>query len=566
MAKYLLEELEQIIETIRELSPRYKFLSNKFIVIPRKLYTTDIFGNAKIEPLNGYVNLHSDRFNWEYIFKANAERYPSMILCYFLDVIKNNSAPELYKFQSNYIDKIHSLTEIFENKISLIVLRSMNVPKLYPIIINETSLDELKNKINTELFLLNNELSLNSYRTGIYRDHFGQTIECNGTNFPLNELDKKHIEKNIIKLQNITELLVSNKLKNKFLIEEQAKHEKFDMYYKSYIKDHQITDYIKFLLEDSLYGFIYSRDVQVEYNDKNKSLIVNYLLPNKTDIPSQNITKSSQWKDISVAKQKKLYDEVIYSIVIRSIAEICHYDSLGLVENIFFNGITRNRSPYTGLTEEKYILSLNANRTQIESLDLSFINPKECFKYLKGVSASKLYDLTAIQPIITPQFSDKRIISQRAIKTSNISNIAEMDWDDFEHFVRQIFEWEFADKGGEVNVTQSSRDGGVDAIVSDPDPIRGGKIIIQAKRYTNTVPVSAVRDLYGTIINEGANKGILITTSDYGPDSYKFAQGKPITLLNGGHLLFLLEKHGKKARIDLQEAKDKMRALKIKPL
>jgi restriction system protein len=131
-----------------------------------------------------------------------------------------------------------------------------------------------------------------------------------------------------------------------------------------------------------------------------------------------------------------------------------------------------------------------------------------------------------------------------------------MDWEDFEHLVRQIFEWEFNTEGSEVKITQASRDGGVDAIVFDPDPIRGGKIVIQAKRYTNTVGVSAVRDLYGTIINEGANKGILITTSDYGADSYKFAQGKPITLLNGGHLLYLLEKHGKKARIDLAEAKN----------
>jgi restriction endonuclease Mrr len=55
---------------------------------------------------------------------------------------------------------------------------------------------------------------------------------------------------------------------------------------------------------------------------------------------------------------------------------------------------------------------------------------------------------------------------------------------------------------------EASRDGGVDAIVFDPDPIRGGKIVIQAKRYTNTVSVSAVRDLFGTIHNEGLIKEV----------------------------------------------------------
>ena len=56
-------------------------------------------------------------------------------------------------------------------------------------------------------------------------------------------------------------------------------------------------------------------------------------------------------------------------------------------------------------------------------------------------------------------------------------------------------------------------------------------------------------------MNEGANKGILVTTSDYGPDSYDFAKDKPITLLNGGNLLSMLEKHGTKAIIDIKAAK-----------
>jgi restriction system protein len=142
-----------------------------------------------------------------------------------------------------------------------------------------------------------------------------------------------------------------------------------------------------------------------------------------------------------------------------------------------------------------------------------------------------------------------------AERVSQGFNLAAMDWEDFEHLIREIFEKEFTSSGGEVRVTQASRDGGVDAIAFDPDPIRGGKIVIQAKRYAYTVPVSAVRDLYGTLMNEGASKGILVTTSDYGPDSYEFANGKPITLLNGANLLHLLEKHGTKAHINLVEAR-----------
>jgi len=45
--------------------------------------------------------------------------------------------------------------------------------------------------------------------------------------------------------------------------------------------------------------------------------------------------------------------------------------------------------------------------------------------------------------------------------------------------VQEIFEKEFSHGGGQVKITQASRDGGVDAIAFDPDPIRGGKIVIQ---------------------------------------------------------------------------------------
>jgi restriction system protein len=183
--------------------------------------------------------------------------------------------------------------------------------------------------------------------------------------------------------------------------------------------------------------------------------------------------------------------------------------------------------------------------------------PKACFKSFKGVAASKLSGLAPVAPIMQIDKSDRRFVESYNVadSLSTADNLATMDWEDFEHLIRELFEKEFAVGGGEVRVTQGSRDGGVDAVVFDPDPIRGGKIVIQAKRYANTVGVAAVRDLYGTMINEGAMKGILVTTANFGPDAYEFARGKPLTLLNGANLLHLLERHGHKARIDLLEAK-----------
>jgi restriction system protein len=134
-------------------------------------------------------------------------------------------------------------------------------------------------------------------------------------------------------------------------------------------------------------------------------------------------------------------------------------------------------------------------------------------------------------------------------------NLASIPWEDFEHLVRQLFEWEFGRDGVEVKVTRASRDRGVDAIMFDPDPLRGGKYVLQAKRYTRTVDVAAVRDLYGTVVNEGANRGILVTTSGFGPDSYDFAKDKPLSLVDGPNLVAMLRRHGRNYRINLAEAR-----------
>lgn len=252
----------------------------------------------------------------------------------------------------------------------------------------------------------------------------------------------------------------------------------------------------------------------------------------------------------------KLYENHLYTLCLNTIYDAFALDTTRLAKSIVYNGFVEDYSPRTGQLERNLILSLMIDRDTFSGIDISHVDPKKCFKSLKGVSAAKLIDVVPVQPVLQINKEDHRFIENKDVSINEGTNLAAMPWEDFEQLVREIFEFEFAQNGGEVRVTQASRDGGVDAVVFDPDPLRGGKIVIQAKRYTNTVPVSAIRDLYGTVINEGANSGIIITTSDYGRDSYEFAKDKPLKLLNGGHLLALLNKNGRKGYIDLSEAKN----------
>jgi len=139
--------------------------------------------------------------------------------------------------------------------------------------------------------------------------------------------------------------------------------------------------------------------------------------------------------------------------------------------------------------------------------------------------------------------SDPRFIEEGDVLSTldQRPNLMDLTPGEFESLITNLFQT----MGLETRQTQASRDGGVDCVAFDPRPIFGGKVVIQAKRYKNTVGVSAVRDLFGTMQNEGASKGILVATSGYGKAAFEFANGKPIELLAGSNLLYLLKEHAK---------------------
>lgn len=349
-----------------------------------------------------------------------------------------------------------------------------------------------------------------------------------------------------------------------FYTEQAASNLKVDELKEKYMsKDEQsVLHYCEMVLNNSHYPEYFPKDFQLDYNPETGLMLVEYILPTLDKLPtlkevkyiaSRNELKETYISDTAIAK---IYDEVIYKIVLRSLHELFESDKAGAIQSVVFNGWVDSIDKATGKLIHSCILSVMAEKAKFEEINLAQVEPKSCFKSLKGVGSSKLSGIVAIQPILQMDKNDKRFVdSYSVVEAAAGENLATMSWEDFEHLIREVFEQEFSSNGGEVKVTQASRDGGVDAIAFDPDPIRGGKIVIQAKRYTNTVGVSAVRDLFGTVINEGATKGILVTTADYGPDAYAFAQKKPITLLTGSHLLHLLEKHGHSCRIDLKEAK-----------
>lgn len=86
-------------------------------------------------------------------------------------------------------------------------------------------------------------------------------------------------------------------------------------------------------------------------------------------------------------------------------------------------------------------------------------------------------------------------------------------------------------------------DGGIDIFAVNKEPLTKGMYIIQCKKYSKPISEAIIRDLFGVMTSERANKGILITNSTFTNAAKKFARGKPIELIDGDELSILLKKN-----------------------
>lgn len=314
-----------------------------------------------------------------------------------------------------------------------------------------------------------------------------------------------------------------------------------------------IVTYNSMVLERSDYPDNFPQQHRLAYIPESKQLVIEYQLPSPDIVPSVQEYHYVKSRDAIEAKPRKpsevkeLYQDVVAAIALRTIHEVFEADQGHHLQVVVFNGFVGTIDPATGKDIKPCLISLQVTKERFMELNLNRIEKRVCLRNLGAQVSHSANEMVPVKPVIEFDMVDKRFVDQANI-LSDLEcrpNLMELNPFEFEALVANLFK----QMGIESKLTRSSRDGGVDVVGFDKRPVLGGKVVIQAKRYRNTVGVSAVRDLYGTMMNEGANKGILVATSGYGPDAFDFSKDKPIELIDGGGLLYLLEQVGVKAKI-----------------
>jgi restriction system protein len=315
-----------------------------------------------------------------------------------------------------------------------------------------------------------------------------------------------------------------------------------------------VVTYFTMVLEASAYPDHFPQTFKLAYVPESRQLVCEYELPLVDVVPSVKAYKYVKATDSvsesarPAAQVKAIYASVVAQVALRTVHEIFEADDGRHVDTVVLNGVVDTVDPGSGRSVRPCLVTLRTTRETFLELDLRRVDPLACLKHLSASVSKSPTELAPVRPVLEFNMVDPRFVAESdALSTlDQRPNLMELKPTEFEALIQNLF----TKMGLEAKQTRPSRDGGVDCVAYDTRPIFGGKVVIQAKRYRHTVGVSAVRDLFGTLQNEGASKGILVTTSGYGQASFEFAQNKPIELIDGAQLLYLLAEHaGVEAKI-----------------
>jgi restriction system protein len=319
-----------------------------------------------------------------------------------------------------------------------------------------------------------------------------------------------------------------------------------------------VIQYLELVLMASKYPEGFPQSFRIAYVPASRQAVVEYELPHVEVVPTAKSYKYFKSSDKvtelarPVGQLRDIYASLVAQVALRTVHELFEADRGRYLDVVIFNGMLTTTHPGSGKTVRPCLVTLRTTRDTFEELDLSRVDPIACLKHLSASVSKSPAELLPVRPILEFDMVDPRFIAESDALSllDQRPNLMDLNPWEFESLIQNLF----AKMGLDTKMTRASRDGGVDCVAYDPRPIFGGKVVIQAKRYKNTVGVSAVRDLFGTLQNEGASKGILVCTSGYGQASFDFAANKPIELIDGANLLYLLTEHaGIEAKIEIPD-------------
>jgi restriction system protein len=291
------------------------------------------------------------------------------------------------------------------------------------------------------------------------------------------------------------------------------------------------------------------RGCEVQYSPEHRALVVRYELPDEDIVPrlagyryvrSRDAIDPVTRKEIDV---KATYFRLVARTALRALADAFDATSPSLVDSVEVQGYRPDTDGATGRPIETVLVRVKPARATFEDIVLEepSLDPHLCLQGLAAIEPSHSGDFEPVPPVAHFDLTALRLVDGRDVAAGLDSrlDLVKLHPRSFEALVKDLF----TAMGMEAWETQATHDDGIDGAAINRDPILGGWCVIQAKRYRKIVQPESVRALAGSVVDQGATKGILVTTSWFGDASRRFANRNRIQLIDGRELKDLLQRY-----------------------
>ena len=285
---------------------------------------------------------------------------------------------------------------------------------------------------------------------------------------------------------------------------------------------------------------------EVAYSPRGEQAVVRFELPPVDVIPTAEsytyvaTTATLREKKRPAAQVEQLYRSVVSQITLLYLRDLFEADPE--LEDVELGGHVSAINPATGQREYPCLITIATDRSTYLKLNLRDVQPDICLHSLNALVSYHPHRVEPVRPIRDFDLARYRFAKSVDVVTSLDSrpDLIQMTPTEFEHFVRQLFEA----RGLEAWTTERTGDDGVDAVLTNPDPMIGGLTIVQAKKYTGVIGVSHIRELVGAMDEKRAGRGILVTTSWFASGcKIKASRDDRIQLIGGEELVDLVKQY-----------------------
>jgi restriction system protein len=183
----------------------------------------------------------------------------------------------------------------------------------------------------------------------------------------------------------------------------------------------------------------FPRTLKLDYAGETRTVVVDYELPAREAMPSAKGYKHVAAGDkvipvtLSQTSTEETYDSVLYQVALRTIYELLRWDEAGALDSVVFNGWVTSTDKATGQSVHPCVLTIQATKKEFLEINVAEVDPKACFRKLKGISGARLAAMSPVRPILQLNREDARFISARPVMDAldDSTNLAAMDWEDF---------------------------------------------------------------------------------------------------------------------------------------